>query len=260
MAQDTDNLFLLRPYDPAVVQSRVALDADSYYFVNANTIYTLRTTFYYAIPNQRHLFGLSVPFVHAIFNGNYGGYENTTGIGDIRFNYLGVPYLKKTPLGLEKLSFRLDVSSPTGNADLGRGAGAWLYKPALIAGIQPAVNVNLFPEVSFQFSGKEVNSQGGTDGLPDPEDPEDDAKLELLSFVLPVSFVMPAWDGYLTLNPQYAYTFVEKTYFLFLQMDVGKMMGGRSSATLQVQQFIAGQPRLNTSVRVRFNFFIGAPR
>ncbi|MFN3839895.1 MAG: hypothetical protein ACK4RF_04230, partial [Cyclobacteriaceae bacterium] len=106
------DIFNHRPFDPANAQSRVTFDFDSYYFVAGNKFFVARTSFYYGIPNERHAFGLSVPLVHSIFNADFAGYENTTGIGDIRMSYLGAPFIKRTPLGLERVSFYLDITAP----------------------------------------------------------------------------------------------------------------------------------------------------
>lgn len=251
-----NSVFIQEAYNPANVFSRASLDFDSYYFVAENKFYALRGGFYYGIPNQRHLFGISIPVIHSIFSGDFAGYENTTGIGDMKFTYLTVPYKKETPLGLERVSFFLEVTAPTGNEDLGRGVGSWLYKPGLIFSVQPGVAFSLFPEVRFQFSTDEVNSQGGSGGLPDPEDEEVDEKLQNISLLLPATYVIDSWNGWISLNTEYAYTFVEDTYFLFLRLDLGKMMGQNSSAALQITKFIAGQPRLETAINIRFNFFL----
>jgi hypothetical protein len=251
-----DGLFSHRPYDPANVQSRVALDFDSYYFVAGNKFFVARAGFYYGIPNNRHAFGLSIPLVHSIFNADFAGYENTTGIGDIRMSYMGAPYVKKTPLGLERISGYLDVTAPTGNADLGHGIGSWLYKPGLIFSVQPGPAFSMFPEIRFQFSGKEVNSRGGADGVPDLDDPDKDEKLQNITVALPLTYAIEDWEGWVSMNTEYTYTFVEDTYFLFLRFDFGRMMGQHSAAGLQITKFIAGQPRLETLVKVRFTFFI----
>ncbi|MCK6618319.1 MAG: transporter [Cyclobacteriaceae bacterium] len=250
-------IFEHRMYDPANVQSRVALDFDSYYFVADNKFFVARAGFYYGIPNGRHAFGLSIPLVHSIFNADFAGYENTTGIGDIRMSYMGAPYVKKTPLGLERVSCYLDVTAPTGNADLGHGVGSWLYKPGVIFSVQPSPAFSVYPEVRFQFSGTRVNSRGGADGVPDLENPDKDEKLQYITLALPFTYVMDDWNGWVSMNTEYAYTFVEETYFLFLRFDFGRMIGKHSAAGLHITKFIAGQPRLETLVRVKFNFFIG---
>ncbi|HEY3430384.1 MAG TPA: transporter [Cyclobacteriaceae bacterium] len=238
------------------MSSRVVADFDSYYYVAENKFYAIRAGFNYGMRNERHLFGIAVPFVHSIFSGDYAGYENTTGIGDLRFTYIGVPYKSNDPLGLSRVSFALEVTAPTGDENLGRGVGTWLYRPGLVFGVNPSPNFSLYPEVRFQFSGKEANSQGGGDGNPDVEDPEDDEKLQILAFALPATYAMDKWNGWISLNTEYAYSFTEETYFLFMRLDLGKMMGDNSSAALQITRFIAGQPRLETLIRVRFNFFL----
>lgn len=251
-----NSVFTHEAYNPSNVYSRASLDFDSYYFVNDNTFYALRGGFYYGIPNQRHLLGIAIPVIHSIFSGDFAGYENTTGIGDIRFTYLGVPYLNKTLMGLAKVSFYVELTTPTGNENLGRGVGSWLFKPGLIFDIHPSHAFSLYPEIRYQFSYDEVNSQGGSGGLPDPEDPEEDEKLQNITLALPATYVIENWNGWVSLNTEYVYTFVEDTYFLFLRLDLGKMMGQNSSAALQITRFIAGQPRLETAINVRFNFFL----
>src|SRR6187431_2271799 len=68
--------------NPALVKSRVVLDAETYIFENGSIFYSLRPGFYYGLKNEKHLVGLAVPFFHNVFNGDYAGYENTSGIGD----------------------------------------------------------------------------------------------------------------------------------------------------------------------------------
>jgi len=245
-----------KPFDPVNVASKVAVDLDSYYFVAENTLYTFRPGFYYSIPNKRHLMGLSVPIVHSIFSGDFAGYENTTGIGDIRFAYLGVPYQSKDALGLQRITAMMEITAPTGNEQLGRGVGEWVYKPGVAISIRANEAVHIFPKVTFQFSTSELNSLGGGDGLPDLEDPEEHESLKVISFGLPATLAVESWQGWVTLSPEYIHTFTEDTYFIFLQMELGKMIGKRTSTSLQITRFIAGQPRLETIFRVRFNFFL----
>jgi hypothetical protein len=65
------------------------------------------------------------------------------------------------------------------------------------------------------------------------------------------------WDGWLSFNAQYGHSFTEKVDFLFLRMDIGKMIGDYTSGSLNISKFIAGQPRLNLVVQARFNFYLG---
>src|SRR5690606_17315976 len=115
--------------------------------------------------------GISVPFVHTIFTQDYAGFENTTGIGDLKMIYTGVPYYNKNSMGLTRVSTYLEATAPTGEARLGRGAGTWLYKPGIIFAFKPAPEIGIYPEIKFQFSGQPANSQGGGGGIPDPDDP-----------------------------------------------------------------------------------------
>jgi hypothetical protein len=246
----------IKPFDPVNTESRVGLDLDTYYFVAENRFYALRPAYFYSIPNKRHVMSLSIPVVHSIFSGDFAGFENTTGIGDIKFTYLGVPYQSNDALGLQRVTAFLEVTAPTGNERLGRGTGAWVYKPGIVLTYRPDVAFHLFPQINFQFSTANLNSLGGGDGVPDLIDPDKEDQLKVMTISLPGTFALDVWQGWITLTPEYIHTFQEDTYFVFLKMEVGKMISDRTSASLQINRFIAGQPRLETHFRVRLNFFL----
>lgn len=243
--------------NPTYVRSYFKLSAESYDFYENATFYSLQVGYYYGI-GDRHLAGLSIPFYHNIFNGDYGGYENTTGIGDIKMAYMLNAFNKKVGgPGLQRISPYLELSAPTGEYQLGRGAGAWLYKPGVMFSFSPIPEVSFYPEVKYQFSLSEVNSQGSSDGLPDSEDPSKDDKYSNLIMAFPVVMVLKDWDGWFGLNAQYGHSFTEEVDFLYLRMDIGKMIGDYTSGSLNISKFIAGQPRLNLVVQARFNFYLG---
>ena len=107
--------------DPVTMKSRTAIDAESYFFYGGARFYALRFGYSYGLRNEKHLVGMSLPFVHTIYNADYGGFENTSGIGDLKLSYLFVPYLKKNTIGLERVSVAFDVTAPTGSYTAGRG-------------------------------------------------------------------------------------------------------------------------------------------
>ncbi|MBA4053640.1 MAG: hypothetical protein C0490_02910 [Marivirga sp.] len=242
--------------DPVAMQTRITLDIESYIFHNTSQFYSLRPGYYYGLRNERHLFGMSLPFVHNIFNGDYAGFENTTGVGDLKMSYLFVPYIQKSNIGTERITLAMDVSAPTGEYKLGRGAGAWLYKPGVIFTIRSGPALAFYPEVRFQFSGGEANSLAGSDGSPDADDPEKDDAIQNLSLSLPMVAQLIDWNGWFSFHMLYTRSFTEKTNFFFLRTDFGKMLGPNSSAALRITKFIAGQPRLNVIVQANVSFFI----
>ncbi|HET6225699.1 MAG TPA: hypothetical protein VFF27_05425 [Bacteroidia bacterium] len=73
----------------------------------------------------------------------------------------------------------------------------------------------------------------------------------------PAVIVLKDWEGWFSLNAQYGHSFTEKVDFLFLRMDIGKMIGDYTSGSLNISKFIAGQPRLNLVIQARFNFYLG---
>ena len=241
--------------DPAVLKSQIKTAIESYVFFESGTFYALQFGYQYGI-GDRHLFGIAIPFYHNVFNGDYAGYENTTGIGDIRMSYMMAAFRKENHAGLQRISPYLEVSAPTGEYQLGRGAGAWLYKPGIIFTIRPAPEVSFYPEIKYQFSTGEVNSQGGDEGLPDPEDPTKDLKYSNLSIAFPTVFVLNDWNGWFSLNFLYTHSFSEESDFLFVRTDIGKMMSDRTAFSLNIAKFIVGQPRLNVVVQAKFNFFL----
>lgn len=255
-AQQTDMVTANEASNPALVRSRVVLDLDTYFFENGSTFYAIKPTYLYSVKNQRHQFGLSIPFFHNVFNGDYGGYENTSGIGDIKMTYMAVPVVSRNVLGFERLSTYIELSAPTGEEQLGRGSGVWMYKPAVIATFHATPGVSFYPEVRYQFSKNSANSQSGSDGLPDADDPEEDGKVQTLTFELPAVIVVENWNGWFALHAQYAHSFTEEVGFFYMRMDLGKMIGNKTSAALNIQKFIAGQPRLDLIIQAKLQFFL----
>jgi hypothetical protein len=249
-------LSLQQANDPVSMVTRATIDIESYYFENGSEFYTLRPGFYYGLQNGRHLVGMSIPWMHNIFEGDYGGFENTTGFGDLKMSYLYVPFRKDDVIGIGRATFSMDVTAPTGEYLLGRGAGTWLFKPGIIIKWVLDEAVVCYPEVRFQFSGDEANSGAGSDGAPDPEDPEKDDKLQNLSVSFPAMVNIETWDGWFSLNALYTRSFIERTNFFFLRMDIGKVFGRKSCASLRITKFIAGQPRLDVLLQANLTFFI----
>lgn len=255
IAQQTIPVSVSDGADPGSMKSRVVLDLESYFFEQPAQFYFIRAGFLYGLQNEKHLFGLSVPFVHNIFEQDYQGYENTTGIGDIRMIYMAALTTGKS-IGLSRVSPYFEVTAPTGDDQLGRGAGTWLYKPGLLFKFQASPEIAFYPEVRFQFSGEDANSQGGSDGTPDPEDPATDGRLQNLSFQIPAVIQLESAQAWFALNAQYMQSLTENEYFIFLRTDFGKMIGNKTSAALSISKFIAGQPRLNVWVQAKFQFFL----
>ncbi len=242
--------------DPVSMKSRVVVDAEAYLFVGEARHYAMRFGYEYGIQNGKHLFGMSLPFVHAIYNADFGGYENTTGVGDLKMRYLFVPFLQTSKAGLQRVSTYAEVSAPTGDYRLGRGAGTWLFKPGMVFTFRSNPYVSFYPEIKFQLSGGAGNSLGGGDGAPDANDTNLDGKIQNLSFSLPVVVLVKDWDGWFSLNAMYTRSLSENVDFIFLRTDFGRMIGANTSAALNISKFIAGQPRLNVLVQARFQFFI----
>lgn len=242
--------------DPVNMQTRFAVDLESYLFHSNAQFYAVRAGYHYGLKNERHLLGMSLPFVHTIFQDDYSGFENTTGVGDLKMSYIFVPFLESRPIGTERVSITFDVTAPTGESELGRGAGVWVYKPGLVLKSRLSQAVICYPEVRYQFSGNNANSAGGSDGVPDPEDPEVDDKVQNLSMSLPAVIQVEKWNGWFALNAIYMRSFTEQTNFFFVRTDFGKIIGRKSSACLRIAKFIGGQPRLNVVVQANMTFFV----
>src|SRR5918995_876450 len=242
--------------DPASMVTRITIDLESYSFENGSMFYGIRPGYYYGLRNEKHLLGMSIPFMHNVFDGNYAGFENTTGFGDLKMSYLFVPYQKENVIGVERATFAFDVTAPTGEYLLGRGAGAWLYKPGIIIKWRIAESVIFYPEMGFQFSGSEANSGAGSDGAPDSEDPEKDDEIQNLSLSFPAVMNIDSWNGWFSLNALYTRSFSEDTNFFFMRMDIGKTIGRKSCASLRITKFIAGQPRLDLILQANLTFFM----
>ena len=242
--------------DPVTMETRASVDGESYFFYGGAKFYALRFGYFYGLENKLHQFGMSLPFVHTIFNADYAGFENTTGIGDLKMSYLFVPYSKKNHIGLERVSIAFELTAPTGEYRLGRGAGAWLYEPGLVFTMRSSSEIVFYPDARFQLSGGDANSQGGSDGLPDPNNPDKEKRLQNLSLSCPMVAQVKDWDGWFSLNLLYSHSFTEQTGFLFLRTDFGKRIGDKTSASLRITKFIAGQPRLNVMVQANVLFFL----
>lgn len=242
--------------DPVTMRTHAAIDIESWIYHNGSEFYAARFGFHYGLQSERHRFGMSLPLVHTVFQGDYQGFENTTGFGDLKITYLWVPYVRNNTIGIERVTAGLDVSAPTGEYKLGRGAGTWLYAPRVVVTWRPGTFIALYPEIRYQFSGSEANSTGGSDGAPDPDDPERDDEIQNLAVALPAVVQLDEWNGWFSLNTLYSHSFSEGTDFLFLRMDIGKVLGDNASAALRISKFIAGQPRLNVLVQVNFSFYL----
>ena len=78
--------------DPVSMVTRITIDLESYSFENGSKFYGIKPGYYYGLRNEKHLVGMSIPFMHNVFEGNYAGFENTTGFGDLKMSYMFVPY------------------------------------------------------------------------------------------------------------------------------------------------------------------------
>lgn len=244
------------PYDPALMASRWMFDANTYLFVGQDRFYTLAAGYAYGLSNERHLFSLQVPFIHTIINADFGGLENTTGIGDLQFAYWWVPFVSKKQHGVERVSLVAGLSAPTGNPVAGRGVGTWLFKPGMVVTVPLSPGVMFYPEARFQFSAGSINSLGGNDGLPDPEDTDEENRLQLVSVQLPVIMELPEARAWLGIDAPFRYSLSESTYFLYLKLFFGWMATERSALSLSATKFVAGQPRLNVAVQIRYSIFL----
>jgi hypothetical protein len=242
--------------DPATMKGRFTTDIDANFFIAGAKFYGIRPAYYYGLGNGQHLFGLSIPVVHNIFLEDYAGFENTTGIGDIRMMYMLALYPKKAGASASRTSLYVEMTAPTGEYRLGRGAGAWMYKPGIIFTYNVDPEIAFYPEVRFQISKGDVNSQGGSNGIPDFQNPDKDGKLQDLTVQIPAVVQLSEWNGWFSLTPQYTQSLSIKEYFIFVRTEIGKMIGNKSSASLSISKFVAGQPRLNVIVQAKFQFFL----
>lgn len=241
--------------DPATMKSHIPLEVESYFFHQPARFYAIRVGYAYGLGNEKHLFGISLPVIHNVFNEDFQGYENTTGIGDINMWYMTALHTGKS-LGLTRISPYFEASAPTGEYLLGRGAGTWLYKPGLVFTYVVDPQVAFYPEIGFQFSGNEANRSGGVNGIPDIENPEKDGKLQNLSVNLPLVVQFEPPQAWLSANVQYQQALTVDEYFLFMRLDFGKMITPRTAASLFLSKFIAGQPRLNVLAQARLQIFL----
>src|SRR5687768_117879 len=81
---------LFNASDPATMRTHASIDVESYLFHNDSEFYALRFGYHYGLRGERHRFGMALPLVHTVFQGDYQGFENTTGFGDLKVTYLWV--------------------------------------------------------------------------------------------------------------------------------------------------------------------------
>jgi hypothetical protein len=241
--------------DPANMKSRIRFDVESYFFHQPARFYAIRLGYMYGLRNERHLFGISVPFVHSIFDEDYQGFENTTGIGDFEMWYM-TSFTTGKSIGLARLSPFLEITAPTGEYLLGRGAGSWLYKPGIVITWIVDPQVAFYPQVRYQFSGDEANSTSGISGIPDIEHPEKDGMMRNIAVELPVVVHFEPLQAWLSINAQYQKALEMDEYFIFMRLDFGKMITERTAASLYLSKFVAGQPRLNVIAQARLQVFL----
>ena len=253
-SQGTVPILGIEASDPSFLKTRATLEVESHIFHQPVRFYSARIGYLYALQNQKHQFGISVPFVHNIFNADLQGFENTTGIGDIRMWYMGA-FVTSHSLGVVKVAPYVEMIAPTGSYLLGRGAGSWLYKPGVIFSYRLDPQISFYPELRFQFSLDDVNSRGGIDGIPDPEDAQKDGKLQTLTLEVPAVVQLESIRAWFAIHAIYAQSFEEREYFIFFRTDFGKMISDYTSAGLFISKFVAGTPRLNVIVHARLQFF-----
>jgi len=241
--------------DPATMKSHIPLEIESYFFHQPAQFYAIRIGYAYGLGNEKHLFGFAIPFIHSVYNEDYQGYENTTGIGDFQMWYMTALLTGKS-LGLTRISPYFETTAPTGEYLLGRGAGTWLYKPGIVFTYVVDPQVAFYPEIRFQFSGNDANSSGGSEGVPDIENPEKDGRLQNLSVNLPLVVQFEPVQTWLSINVQYQQSLAVDEYFLFMRLDFGKMITERTAASLFLSKFIAGQPRLNVLAQAKLQVFL----
>lgn len=242
--------------DPTLARTNFGMGVNSYLFTGGTIYYEAVPGFSYALPDARNMLTIEVPFMHNIFPGDFGGYENTTGIGDVRMRYQTVPIKKKDPLGFKQLTFYGELTAPTGAYIFGRGAGTWLIKPGVMATIQASPQVAFYPEVRFQFSASEASRLGGGQNLPNPDSFQRNRKLQEYVLQFPVVMVLESANTWLRINPEFIQSFNEGVSYLFFEGEVGKMLGDWSSASVNISRFIAGQPRLAVIVEAQFRFYL----
>ncbi len=241
--------------DPATMKSRMTTDLETYFFVANARFYALRLGYEYGLQNGKHLLGISLPLVHNIYVADFGGYENTTGVGDIKMRYMFVPWQETGNASFQRVSTYFEMTAPTGESGLGRGTGTWVYKPGVVFTFRPNPFVSFYPEIKYSFSTKVANGLGG-DGAPDQTNPALDGLIKNLSFVVPAVAIVTDWRGWVGMNATYIQSFSEDTYYVFLRIDFGKMIGEKTSAAINISKFIAGQPRLDALVQAKLQFFI----
>lgn len=242
--------------DPAIMETRLTLDMDAYYFVALARHYGIKIGYEYALQNKRHQFGMTLPFLHTIYNADFAGFENTSGIGDLAMRYMFVPFMQTKRAGLQRISAFLELTAPTGEFQLGRSAGSWVLSPGLIFTFRPNPYVAFYPEVKYQMSVSEAVGLGGSTGPPDPNDTQLDNRIQNLIFTLPAVVLVSDWDGWVSMRATYISSMSENVDFLFIRADFGKMIGERTSAALNITRFVAGEPRLEVLVQFKLQFFM----
>ncbi|MHC4252816.1 MAG: transporter, partial [Planctomycetota bacterium] len=153
-------------------------------------------------PGGRNLFLLEVPLQKT----HYQGRGATSGFGDLRFRYFGLPYLNPAPRAYA-LGLSVDVFAPTGDVDKGLGLGDWVFAPGLLVGLRASDSVTVFPNFAYIFATgpTALAGSGGLDPLPPGVVPPSAEDTRGFLFEIQSLIRLPR-KGYLNVNPTYLKT------------------------------------------------------
>jgi hypothetical protein len=141
--------------------------------------------------NAQNMVQVEIP----IQNADFENIESSTGLGDIRVRYFGLPMVREATLS--HVGASVDVFLPAGDENKGLGSGSWIIAPGVLFGIAASDTLNFYPILSYQYSASVVNcTAGGSDAggcvPPGPGESESDGSTQAVSVEVMTVFGLPA--------------------------------------------------------------------
>ncbi len=229
------------PSDPSRPYSNVSLSGSVFNLVEGQ-LWQYALTGDVAFGNYRNLLTFQVPIVRSVIP----GIENFSGIGDINGGYSFVFYERKTiDNPLINATASLNISLPTGNADLGEGVGRTVFVPGLTLAFKPVDQVGIYPSIQYITSSKPATGRwaGGFPGaVPDETGTNPEARISAIQ--INSEFNLEFNQTWLGLTPVFSYDFTGRQYTVNLRPEVGRLFNDSFLLKINSTFYILGQRHL----------------
>lgn len=204
-------------------------------------------------PNPNNLFMAEIPVLYSDFD----GLPSDGGVGDLRFRYFTVPFLRKPETqGFEMTAAgaSLDVFAPTGDDKTGLGSGSWVLAPGVVGGWQVNERFSFYPILSYQLSLRDSNYSSSGPGAPNPKAPDDVTQ----GWSTEVISVLRLGEGqWVQITPKFASTVTGNVNeSLNLRLQYGRMLRPNMALILGGVQEFLNTGALQTEIRAGLRLFL----